>query len=365
MESKTGFAPLKGEDEYTRYFNQLCFSFEKLLAFFQIKAVRKGRESYEARVVSAFLRKMLYTVEVFRKKYTCNPDHNLKVALSESGFPSFFDIDSLSTDLVNRESRLAKLPTLQALKQEMLDYMFKYKSEPRDLLQKACERSYYEMLLRDKLFLTLTPESLRPRGEREKFRSYTVSWGCYDFGTNRPYIYIMLIDQDLESAPLEKKESNYRELFEVIRAEGSRAPGIGVVAMAIDSNLKDIHPKIVKRICVGPIYTRHFSKGPEKLSELLNTRGENEDDFILMFRSEIVFSTDQQMSRSLFSFGQLKEIFFIPETDVECYVRKASKIRKYMLIPHTVLQHMDFKRTFREYAGCEIISYDKGGIHAR
>jgi len=63
----------------------------------------------------------------------------------------------------------------------------------------------------------------------------------------------------------------------------------------------------------------------------------------------------------MFSFGQVRETFFIPETDPECYERKASRIHRYMMLPHTVMQHMDFSGEYSRYLGYNTITYDRKG----
>jgi len=365
METENALAPLKGQEAYTCYFKQLRYVIEKLCEFFTIRAERKDGRHYESVVISDFLSRLLYTTEALKKKYVYHPRRTMKIDLGGSGFPSFFDFSYLTTDLQRKGIRLEDLPATQSLKQEILDFMFKYKEEPEKLLWRLSERSYYEMLDPDKIFFAFTPApSIRVNKKSENFRSYTFSWGCYDFATNRPYIHIMIFDQSAKSVPLENRDANYQEFLEMIHAEGSRASSIGVLALGLDSNLKDIHPKVIKRIGIGPICTKRFSKVPEELFRLLNQNGENEDDFILLFEEEIILSSRQEVSRSVFSFGQARETFYIPETDIECYERKASKIYKHILLPHTVLQHADMSGSFREYRNHEIITFTKGGgIH--
>lgn len=362
METENALAPLKGQELCSSYFNQLHYVVEKLCQFFKIRAEKKDGRHYESVVISDFLSRLVYTTEALKKKYVYHPRRTLRIDMEGSGFPSFFDFSYLTTDFQRRGQRLEELPATQSLKQEVLDFMFKYKAEPDKLLWQLSERSYYEMLDPNKIFFVFTPApSIRVNKESEDFRSYTFSWSCYDFATNRPYIHIMIFDQNAKSAPLEDKDANYQEFLEMIHAEGSRASSIGVLALGIDSNLKDIHPKVIKRIGIGPICTKRFSKVPEELFNLLSKNGENEDDFILLFEEEIILSSRQEVSRSVFSFGQARETFYIPETDIECYERKASKIYKHILLPHTVLQHADMNGAFREYREHEIITFTKGG----
>ncbi len=165
------FKPLKTRDEYSLYFNQLSLVFEKLIEVFMWKTNQslqsgKGKKqsigradaiNYEALTIQNFLARILFTIDVFRKKYTYNSDHTLKVDLTDSGFPSFAEISNITTDLQRKANRMPGLADLDFLKQEMLDYMFKFKAEPEKLLLKACERSYHEMLDPEKLFMAFTP----------------------------------------------------------------------------------------------------------------------------------------------------------------------------------------------------------------
>ncbi len=363
METQDNLIPLQGSAACDRYFKRLNLVIEKLDEFFAARAAKKDGRYYESVMISEFLAKMSHSIDALRKKYVYNPNRILKIDRHGSGFPGYFDVNRLTTDLRKKERKLDELPTVQALKQEVLDYIFKYKREPAELLWRLSERSYYEMLNKERLFLPFIPaSSIRTNPKRdERFRSYTFSWACYDFMTNRPYIHVMMFDQDATSVPLETQGENYKEFLEIIRSEGSRSPGIGVIALGIDSNLSDIHPKVIKRLGIGPICAETFSGDPEDLFQLVAAWGENEDDFILIFEEEVILSSDQQVSRSIFSFGQARETFHIPESDPECYSRKASKIYKHILMPHKVLQHMDLKGAFREYKDHEIISYHQHG----
>ncbi len=380
--SPADFKPLRTLDEYSLYFNELRLAFEKLQEAFIRRArqqpgtsspktptpawqLRNAEATYETGAVSFFLSRMLYTLDVFRKKYTYNPAHTLQVDLTDSGFPGFMEIDAITTDLRIRDERLREMPSLRALKKEMLDYMLRYRDEPEEILCRVSERASLEALDPDRMFLTFTPGPLPRLNETgEKFRNYTFSWACYDFATNRPYIHIMIFDQDITAPPLENRGHNWQEFLEAVQSEGSRAPGIGVIALGLDTLLKEIHPKVIKRICIGPLCSRQFSRTPENLVELLDKKAENEEDFILLFDDEIIFSSSQVISKSIFSYGQVREIFHIPETDLACYERKASIIHRHMIAPHNILQHMDFSGDFREYADCAIITYDKeGGLY--
>jgi hypothetical protein len=155
----------------------------------------------------------------------------------------------------------------------------------------------------------------------------------------------MTFDQDAGEEPLEQKGAAYAKLLEVLRAEGSRAPDVGILALAIDDALDPIHPKILKRLCIGPLYApmlleRHPPDPDDPaaavLGPLIQRHGRRPDDFVLELRDEIVFSKAQQVTRSLLApRGKVREIFAITETDPECYARRASVIHHHVLLPRS------------------------------
>lgn len=352
-------ATFDSSDEYARYFNHLCTVFSRLIQCYHSDT----DANYEIHSIHIYLKKFLYTIEALRKKYTYNPAHSLKVDLTESGFPNFLEISYLAVDLLSRQQRLIALPPGPMLKQAMLDYMFKYRTEPKEYLWQMSEREYYEMLDEKKLILPFTPGRCELRQEGPKFRSYVFSWACYDFKTNRPYIHILTFDQDADSEPLHWKGANYHQFLEVVKAEGSRVPDVGILALSIDDDLESIHPKVLKRICIGPLHSKGTCAEDDDLCGLLTQYSHDDSDFILLMKDEIVFS-ERQETRAGGTFGggkKVREIFYIPETDLDLYEHKASRIHRYMLMPHNVLQHMEKKGNMTRFAEHQKLTFDKEG----
>ena len=368
------FALLSGSDEYTRYFNLLAKAYGMLQ---QVYKLEQSHESHEAAIVYGFLTRLLYTTEALRMKYMHMPTYQrmMWVDLSDSGFPNAQDISMISIDLLQKETRLRELPSDAMLKQILLDQLFEKHEDSPDLLWQLAERSYLEMLEESKVYL---PFSLSPADVKQQpnpsgqVRTYLASWGCYDFKTNRPYLHLMTFDQDPEFEPLQENGAGLLKLLEVIQGEGSRVPDVGILAMAIDDALEPIHPKIVKRICLGPLYAPFIldQEGidyDEKHQAMAATlkRYASPDDFILFLTHEIVFSKRQQISRSLFApGGRVREVFHLPDTDPEVYKRRASVVHQHVLLPHAVAQHLDegILEQVPEMKDAKILTYDTRGI---
>ena len=364
---------LLAADDYTRYFALLGRVWESLMSSYRLV---DSENTYEAATLRSYLERLHYTVETLRMKYTHSPagQRLLWVDLSNSGFPNAQEISTLGVDLLQRDDRLRELPPESLLKTMTLDYLFKYSEEPVDFLWQLAERSYLEMLDEAKLFLPfmLSEDSIvKQPVTRRDMRTYLSSWACYDYATNRPYIHIMTFDQNNEATPLEQKQANHLQLLEVIRAEGGRVPDVGILAMALDDALETIHPKILKRIGLGPLYTPllleqegvEFDESHRALLDLLKTYG-RPDDFVLFITDEIVFSKRQRLTHSIFApQGRVRELFHIPESDPESYARRASVVHHQVLMPHAVAQHLDDEVRARvpAFDNAKLLTYDANG----
>jgi hypothetical protein len=366
------FATLGGHDEYRRYFDLLRTVVDRLRACYR---AQEADASYEAGIVPGFVERLLTTIGALRVKYTHAASHArpLRVDLTASGFPNAMELSTLQQDLLQRRDRLLQLPTPAALKRAVLDRLFQDLADPPDLLAQLSERVYFDLLGEDPLFLPFTPGEVRLRATERTHRSYVASWACYDFATNRPCVHVMTLDQDASEEPLEIRGAAYARLLEVLRAEGSRAPDVGILALAIDDALEPIHPKILKRLCIGPLYAPMLldRRPPDPddrvaalLGPLLQRHGRGPEDFVLELRDEIVFSKAQQVTRSLLApRGKVREIFAITETDPECYARRASVVHHHVLLPHDLLQHMGpaVIATAPQLRRCRKITYDQAG----
>jgi hypothetical protein len=359
-------------EAYERYFNLLASVGRKLILAYGVTD-SDGKELLEAKVVQTFIEKFLYTVSALNIKFTYSPAHNrqLWIDLSESGFPNHAEITKLDTDLVTKDSQLMDIPNASLLRLKFLDHLFQTLDESKDLLWQMAEREYLEMLDSNQLFTAFTPGELVRFQDNRKGRSYVYSWGCYDFETNRPYIHVMAFEQDLDREPLESDSTQLRHFHKVVRAEGSRVPQLSILGIVIDEALDWVHPKVIKRFCVGPLYSPLLLNGEpgeqeQEACQLLRRFSRSMNDFMLFYETEIVFSEKQKETRSMFAPKKVREIFHIPVTDNEAFKRRASIVQKSIMMPHVVLQHMSRqdKELLGIHGGVKVLTYDeKGDVH--
>lgn len=366
------FAMLRGEDEYAHYFNQLTLVFNRLIGAYRLKSAHKD----EAAVATHFLTKFLSTIGALRMKYAyASKDRTLWVDLSESGFPHHIEISYLTADLQTRKNRLSGLLSRARVVNLMLDHMIAEHKDPVHLLTQMAERTYLEMLDEEALFFTYTPGlfTLVPsENPTSPVRSYHYQWACFDSVTNRPYLHQMMFEQDVSSEPL-THDGPEREAFDrVMRFEGGRAPLLGDMAVLIDDAIETIHPKWIKRICIGPLYSRLLLQErtpPESgsrehvMTQLLGQYASRDEDFVLFFTHEIIFSREQKTSTGLLSKRRTREIFAVPATDAECAKRRVSMLYTNILMPHYLLQHIgpEMRGAISEFGKARKIAYNQKG----
>lgn len=363
------FTLLGSKDGYATYFNHLVNVFKLMLSAF---SKQEGDGNSEGHIMREFMGKLLYTIEALRLKSLYDPGHSLKIDLTASGFPNSIEITYLLNDLMTRDKELANLPPRSILKNQMLDHIMGQRTPPPpDLQWLVGKRDYLKMIGAEKLFLAFTPGNLELQSENDSWRNYNFSWGCYDLATNRPFIHSLIFDQDKKEAPLEPGSPTLHQFMQTVMSEGSRVPDIGILALAIDDRLETMHPKVLKRIGIGPVYSKFLLESSpvgnderQKYAEdLLKKYGERAEDFVLFFRHETVFSERQiQVSKSFWRTPRVREVFYIPQVDPECVAAKASLIQRYVLMPHGIAQHLD------ECAGhfdrYRKLTYDnEGGVH--
>ena len=339
------------------YFEHLTRVFRLLSACYEMQ---NAGGNVEASIVNRYLEKMLHTTDCLRWKYNEDPYAKIQIDLTESGFPSYQEISHLETDLTQKTEVLQGIPSENMLRAGMMDAMLQKGTDPVDLVEQLCKRKYYEKLDAQKVILPFMEGKLSLASQNKETRSYLLDWACFDFTSNRMYVHVLAFEQNAEVEPLEKKGKEWNNLIALIHDEGSRVPAIGILAMVIDQTLETIHPKVLKRVCVGPIYSKRFSEDENPLTELLE-HSEKEDDFIIVCKDEIVFSKQQEVSGGLFG-KKFREIFSIPATDIDCYDNKASIIHRYMLIPHALLQLLVANRdAAMKYRAYKKYTFENGG----
>jgi hypothetical protein len=356
------FVRLKSKEAYGEYFSHMTHVFKCLMDW--QRQIQGGE--HEKKMVSGFIERILNTILALGRKYTYHPTNSLALDLLNSGYPHLLGIMELENDVRDREEMLQGFLPEIALKDKMIDVMMTSAKDPQDLLWQMSTRQYFNSLSSLSLISSFTGGDFVLLGEAEKRRRYLYSWLCYDFESNVPHIHLMVFEQDKGVPPIHEEGIDQMEFVDVIRANGTRVPDMLVLAAGIDGSLNHIHPKILKRIKLGPILSNAYSHGTKASDPLLGPLAQfgNGKDFILLVRNEILYSKKQSDKKDGFlaSLGatKIREVFMINTEDDECAGAKASSIDRQIILPHHVMQHIDFSDpALAKYAAARKIAYNK------
>ena len=199
-------AILDSKEQYVFYHKMIDFTLKELIVAVQEKQILNQQEVLLFKQYSDLL---LYSIEAMRVKYMYDDEENMKVDLTDSGFPNYLEFRYLFNDLELREEYLGKLTNIEVLKEEFLDTLMR-KKEPiskRKLFQ-AASIVYYTSAKKEYIFNRFVQGKIIKTTEGTE-EEYLVSWSFYDVTHNRPYICFMYFNYDGKNVLDYKYEFRY------------------------------------------------------------------------------------------------------------------------------------------------------------
>jgi hypothetical protein len=296
------------------------FTLKELIVAVQQKQLLSQQEVLLFKQYSDLL---LYSIEAMRVKYMYDDEENMKVDLTDSGFPNYLEFRYLFNDLELREEYLGKLTNTEELKDEFLDTLMR-KKEPiakRKLFQ-AASIVYYTSAKKEYIFNRFVQGKIisAPEGSEEE---YLVSWSFYDVSHNRPYICYMYFNYD------GKNIQDYKdEIYSVLKNAADRDMNLDTMAYAIDKRLPKVFPKRIRRVDLGPLHNV-FAKDENKVTHAILQSIANKE--IPLESYAISFKIDELKSSSEFKEGS----FF----NKQIFQRWDAIFRqRYVFAPHRIIQ---------------------------
>ena len=226
----------------------------------------------------------------------------------------------------------------------MLDHLIKNQDHPQHLLRQLSKAYYFDHLNIANLFMEFTPgklELVSNLKDEHDSRRYCYSWASFDSVTNRPYIYIAVFDNARVFKGENVDVKRNPDFIDTIRKITHNTSPLNVIASDLDNAYEEVHPKIIKRIDLGPLFGL-YSKDEHPFSTLLRKHF-TVDDFIITYTTEVVFSVGEKRKKSFLSQGELRQVFYINESNKESMKRMVSGVEKYMITSHDVVRYLNDK----------------------
>ncbi|WP_242204554.1 hypothetical protein [Aestuariivivens insulae] len=313
-------AILDSKKQYIFYHRMIDFALKELIVIVQ----RQGLcNQQEVLLFKQYCDLLLYSIEAMRIKYMYDEEDNMKVDLTDSGFPNYLEFRYLFNDLELREDYLQKLTPIETLKEEFLDTLMHHKQPiKKSKLFQAASIVYYTSVKKNYIFNRFVQGKIlaAPKHSEE---GYLTSWSFYDVSHNRPFICYMYFDYDGDEI------NDYKDkIYQVLQTVADRDMTLDTMAYAIDRRLPKVSPKYLKRIDLGPIHNV-FAKDENELTHaILESIGKKE---IPLESYAISLKIDEVRSRGEFKEGS----FFNKQT-----LQKWDDVLKqdYVLAPHRIIQ---------------------------
>ncbi|WP_298496470.1 hypothetical protein [uncultured Algibacter sp.] len=313
-------AILDSKEHYVFYHKMVDFAFKELIVAVQ---QQKICNNIEVQLFKQYCDMLLYSIEAMRVKYMYDDEDNMKVDLTDSGFPNYLEFRYLFNDLELRDEYLDKLTPISTLKTEFIDTLMR-KKEPvkKSKLFQASSIVYYTSVNKQFIFnrfvqgkIISAPENLGA--------NLLVSWSFYDVSHNRPFICYMYFNYD------GNRINDYRnEIYEVLKTVADRDMSLDVMAYTIDRKLPKISPKHIKRIDLGPLHNV-FAKDEHKLTHtILESISKKEiplESYAFSLRVNEVISKSEFKEGGFFSKQVLQRWDDVFK-------------QKYVLAPHRIIQ---------------------------
>lgn len=253
-------ATLNSKEQYVFYHKMVDFALKELLVNIQRQQLCNQQELTFFKQFSDLL---LYSIEAMRVKYMYDEEDNMKVDLTDSGFPNYLEFRYLYNDLELRKEFLQKLTDSDTLKEEFLDTLLRRKQKiPKSRLFQAASIVYYSSVNQQYIYNRFVQGKILEVPESDKGALMT-SWSFYDVSHNRPFICFMYFDYE-GGKIMEQKD----KIYEVLKTIADRDMDLDTMAHNIDKKLPDIHPKYIKRIDLGPLHNV-FAKDENEITHAI------------------------------------------------------------------------------------------------
>jgi len=265
---------------------------------------------------------------------------------TESGFPVFRELMQMASDATQAKKHLKSLPSQERLKKDMINHILTEQSAPTQLQYALSQRIYYEYLDKRDLFLSQNHPQIIWVGKDLKGgrRNYLVHWASYDSQTNLPAIYLMELE-DTNHRALPHDERRWPRVQSHLMAQAVSSLKLLTIAQGFDKDFDSLHPKMLRRFHLGPMYSHTFTEQHGPLRDVLaESSGEPGLDWALAWTVEsLVAEKTKKEKVGIFKSAE-RQIYALNKMDFKLADSGATDIRRSLIIPHRAYQVLEEKR---------------------
>lgn len=221
-------------------------------------------------IIRAYLDALNATLDALGMKYLLSarvegPLHRaLTIDMHESGLPVWQEVAQTASDAAQATAELARTPPAASIKDDMVRQIVGDRTLPTRLQYALSQRYYYEALAAGGLFWPqMHPQAILLSDSAGGRLRWLIHWAVYDSQLNVPVIYLMDCD-DSGRRPLAEDPRRWPEARAHLLAQSMGGLQLVTIATGFDRDFDTLHPRRLRRITLGPVYSREFTiqEGP-------------------------------------------------------------------------------------------------------
>ncbi|MGB1216074.1 MAG: hypothetical protein ACPG4X_22125 [Pikeienuella sp.] len=317
----------------------------------RVAAVMQQEREYskaEMAVMTRYLTGLSYTFQALSTKYLMTgrvggmTADEMTIDRQESGFPVLAEILRMATDASQAETHLRNMPSTEALKDDMIRQIVGDLSIPTKLQFALSQRLYYEELTKGELFWASNdPEALWQGNINDNRREFLVHWATWDNQVNLPVIYLMTVEDSGRTA-LPKDSRRWPGVQHHLMAQALNGLKLVTIAKGFDQDFDDLHPKRLRRIHIGPMYSSAFTRQNGPIREVLEkAKAPAGNDWALAWTVEDLESEKTMQEKSGWFSTVDREVFKLDPFSGHGVDTGATRTKRAIIMPERPFQVLD------------------------
>lgn len=247
----------------------------------------------QVQVITRYLMALTFTFRALSMKYLMVGRESgrflgwLEMDKHDSGFPVAAELMTMANDAQQAARHLGNMPSEETLRDDMVREIVGNRKIPTKAQFALSQRLYYRELVKGQMFWVQNdPECIWQGNISDKRRRFLLHWAVYDTQINLPVIYLMELE-DTGRVALPKDQNRWPEVQAHLIAQAMAGLKLVTIAKGFDTDFDDLHPKFLRRIHVGPMYSHQFTEQSGPLREVLaEARAPEGQDWALVWTTE-------------------------------------------------------------------------------
>ena len=253
----------------------------------------------ETRVLGRYLTALATTFRALSHKYlmTGRADTAAKLVMDrhESGFPVAQELMVMALDAAQAAKHLTGMASAPELKDRMIRQIVRDLTVPVPLQFALSQRLYYEAMATGGLFWARNDPDAQWIEDVGARRHFLVHWAVYDSQANLPVVYLMDL-HDSGRKPLPTDDRRWPMAQAHLVAQSLNGLKLLTIAQGFDKDFPDLHPKRLRRITLGPMYSHDFTLQSGPISDVLaGARAPDGADWALVWTIEDLVSDREEL----------------------------------------------------------------------